>query len=1782
MSNAPAATRPRSQIDMPPLHARGAPKKFTGRAHEVTKFLAHYEKLFTLNNVFDDIEKVESMGEYCSRNVLHTLEGMKHYTTPNWAVLRTNMEHMFDADKDLQRHKPTDLRKLTDKWRRLPIKNMGTWRKYLRHFTTIAGWLLQKEIIDETDYARFLWKGIHSCLRHLIEDRLLSQKPKRDMTVPFTEDEIVGIVDAKFKRGRFDNDLESGTSDSDDSNNESDSDDSESNDSDTDDDIEYKKKKKKSKSSKAKPVLKKKVRRPKETHTSPPGIIHKPAAVPAPAAHDSEDVGDLVKRLSKMSLNDQEYSYLYYKATSLDPLVAKWVRAPNLTVNAPPPPPLPQNNFRNNRYVAPPPNQFGPNPNANQPQSPLQPGDRTCWGCGEKGHGLWECPSMAEPISNGELRRGERGLEWKDGSLLRRFNQQGETLHHAYLWQRAEHIGQPAPAAQNNLTYTTMASTDVPHSAADQPILPVFVQSTTSDDELNKMFSVTRSSAKVEHPAPYERPNTRAHVKKEGVQLEGIPDSVKATKKLAEATVEREPIETSIPVQHPVDEIDHRVDFSHEDIIMEDNGTDHPEHVLKTDQSPKLSKRAGPRQSAVSAFVDPQDILNQVLNSKMENISTGQLLAISPLLSNALIKVLQLKNSSRGTTAAHLVNEIFNLDRPTPDADESVISSPTKPESIVAATFIIRDRQRLIRLQVLINGKTVIAIVDTGSMLNMVSRPAWRTYMSHHSMDITRHINMGDANGGQAQLRGYLKDVSMVMGGVETTASFWVGEKVPFEVLLGRPWQRGNFVSIEERCDGTYLVFKDPETEDNQYKLLVDEGESDPDSTSNLADASSTMPGTYMMEIRTPAPVLESTTDGNTSETSIEPASTAADDSYESIVARLQNEIFENDSDSDSSHPSMPDLETIPPSPVPYSAHPPHAQHEPRIWPMQSPICPTCEVIIHAGLFENVNDWNTELGDFSQDANYVLQKIAESQPNSGLQDVTVHTYYHQFCFLQNSEVIEQPMDAPHATYLPLLVTNPTEFANLYPSDSLSTITTRRRMQGFLIMHPELVWLGIYFRLTPQAFVQRINALLDKHLFSEDEPTTAVAPILGWTEKSLALSDQSSTGQFDLRRIGSNPNCFLQIIRHQITGSLTDHDICLMRPQLIPHAIYTEQDPMDFLHSILCLLRHLPEFSLVFTGHLPPSGLLFNVSLAPILSTEMSDGVGSFAIERTYSPMYSPLSTDPPRPSSPSSVVANTTDDDLERDWLRTNHTLYQPYDSSSHYRMPSRRIGDLVSADGSTSGSTHSRVASTGVEPSRERSDITRIESLINIDPLPASRHPIAQRIAPMPIITVPTVPSMSSRSTVRCPAPGSCFSCGGLAHILDTCPNDRGPPEQHAIPHSQTQRERMRRTAPMYSRPRSPVITRQPTIDPTLLAAPAPARSYLWDPSALKSTMFRRLKQYCELAISFSDTYSEIYPRADDVRLTQRKRAWLADNQFPEGVEKYYNYDRQAELPKICVLMLKEQWAMEERDELPHTRLPGTALITNYLRVQDLPPRFARLDDPSMVHADWQPFICILYEIISAHSEQRVVKSLIAYDNTPIHLQVIPFSNNYVINRDDLMVKFHATTRHLLERFIAQLAIAMTHISATDSQTLDNFRDASKIRNRHTARHEFPTIFLESTSLPHLYPHDHNLTNQHHPFLHEYEVTFIDAATRELAWETRGMVTSVMRTLPYQELYRMTQKLLSWQSPYHGELSRMFQSGVFTMIPTPKIFEGDFDVSPDSSRPMTPEGMGTSEMGSN
>jgi hypothetical protein len=88
-------------------------------------------------------------------------------------------------------------------------------------------------------------------------------------------------------------------------------------------------------------------------------------------------------------------------------------------------------------------------------------------------------------------------------------------------------------------------------------------------------------------------------------------------------------------------------------------------------------------------------------------------------------------------------------------------------------------------------------------------------------MDPARTLTMNDANGGASQLVGLVANIPLSCGSVETTANLFIGDRLPFDLLLGRPWQRGNFISIDERVDGTYVVFKNPTKEGPYQEMLV-------------------------------------------------------------------------------------------------------------------------------------------------------------------------------------------------------------------------------------------------------------------------------------------------------------------------------------------------------------------------------------------------------------------------------------------------------------------------------------------------------------------------------------------------------------------------------------------------------------------------------------------------------------------------------------------------------------------------------------------------------------------------------------------------------------------------------------------------------------------------------------------------------------------------------------------------------------------------------------------------
>src|SRR6202451_748577 len=195
---------------------------------------------------------------------------------------------------------------------------------------------------------------------------------------------------------------------------------------------------------------------------------------------------------------------------------------------------------------------------------------------------------------------------------------------------------------------------------------------------------------------------------------------------------------------------------------------------------------------AVSAQVNPCAVLDQVLNAKVE-LAVGELIGVSRELSSQLANVIKPKTAK---------------------ASDSV------GLTTIGNTFRTKTRGLLIKVTMECDGNSIQGIIDTGSQLNIVNEKICKSRIKR-PIDYSATVSMNDANGGEGKLGGIVENVPLDYGSVRTRANLFVGAHVPFDLLLGRPWQRGNFVSIDERRDGTYLLFKDPKDLEARYEVLV-------------------------------------------------------------------------------------------------------------------------------------------------------------------------------------------------------------------------------------------------------------------------------------------------------------------------------------------------------------------------------------------------------------------------------------------------------------------------------------------------------------------------------------------------------------------------------------------------------------------------------------------------------------------------------------------------------------------------------------------------------------------------------------------------------------------------------------------------------------------------------------------------------------------------------------------------------------------------------------------------
>ncbi|KAJ7221228.1 hypothetical protein B0H12DRAFT_984065, partial [Mycena haematopus] len=742
--------------DMPVQGGKDAPKKFRGKYTEVQTFIDHYERLLNKCRIRNEQEKCTHILKYCSIDTQYVIQTLEGYSPPRWSRLKREILKHFDADRMYQKYKPADVERFAARRCHKPCYSLTNWRKYFIKYNTIAGGPLTKGYLSREDYNAYFFIGIHRPLRQILENRILQANPFRGDAAQYTVAEINAAAEWHFRRNKYETLMvraadwgEEPVEENSEEDSTSDSTGSDASDS----DYEEFRLKRKQRAKKKREERKKKKPTPKKNSSNKETQRFQ---------GNEEEVASLIRQLGAMRLDDPEYAPIYYKVMVLDQsgLAAKCVKVPE--INRGPVYRAEPSAFRSDQTSgrqtagrdgattgpATYPNNIplGMSPPANGEQ----PG---CYGCLGPGHRISDCPKIADLVSRKVVVYDEqtRKLVMANGQWIRRQN--GESLA-----QAAERIsGATAP----RVMFVSSKEDYERRDAIDSPQVQAAERTEASTRKARKqVFDGTVSDKSLENPKKTAiRPSTP------------IPPP-------------------NVSEIRPVDA--RRVRFApEEDSDMEDvsksektskkvSGKQTSSEAESQKEKEEKNKPIG-RQSELSNTVSRQRVMDRILDVQIP-MSLRELMVTSKELRTEfqdLIKVKNVRAVLMGSSRSHPA--LTNLGWPRTDGI-------------------------LIKIEMQTSGNTVCAIIDTGSQLNVV-RSDIAAKKIQQAVDMSQITNMNDANGGQGQLQGWIKDVHFHCGDARTTTDLWVSQNAPFALLLGRPWQRGNLVSIDERDEGTYLIF---------------------------------------------------------------------------------------------------------------------------------------------------------------------------------------------------------------------------------------------------------------------------------------------------------------------------------------------------------------------------------------------------------------------------------------------------------------------------------------------------------------------------------------------------------------------------------------------------------------------------------------------------------------------------------------------------------------------------------------------------------------------------------------------------------------------------------------------------------------------------------------------------------------------------------------------------------------------------------------------------------------
>ncbi|KAK7000721.1 hypothetical protein R3P38DRAFT_2560447 [Favolaschia claudopus] len=577
-------------------------------------------------------------------------------------------------------------------------------------------------------------------------------------------------------------------------------------------------------------------------------------------AGNEDEIAKLISKLSKMNLEDPEYAPIYYKVMVMDQkgIAEKCVRPPVEKANPIKRPPSRAFNRPEPAKAAVPatyPNNIPLGPSAPTIDGGQNP---TCFGCNELGHRISECRQVTGLLDKGIVKHDETNgrLVLANGNRIRRLA--GESLVKA-----AERMGNDtAPRVMLGYVDTTPTRWNAVQSFYQQAhayIEEISSDSAASEDETrtdsssdsnseSEIFLTMPRRVHTPYVMPAERTESSTrkarHEVFDGVyppkrprlrpgEMRDLEDSKEGSTKGPQkrASEPKTPPAPALPevaagaagvptprkdsnAEKPSATATRKPSFEHgtrpvdarkvritepADEEMKDVQQSNKKHSHKAEsqtvKGDPAIKSAG-RQSELSGTVDTKQVMDRILDTEVK-LSLREIMVTSKDLRTEFQDLVKVKNV------------------------KAVLLGGTRDGAIIANLGWPRREGILIQIDMKTpEGREINAIIDTGSQLDVVRQDV-AAKIIRRPVDMNQITSMNDANGGKGHLQGWIKDVEFTCGDASTVTDLWVAQRAPFTLLLGRPWQRGNLVSIDERDEGTYLIFKDRETRRPRFELLA-------------------------------------------------------------------------------------------------------------------------------------------------------------------------------------------------------------------------------------------------------------------------------------------------------------------------------------------------------------------------------------------------------------------------------------------------------------------------------------------------------------------------------------------------------------------------------------------------------------------------------------------------------------------------------------------------------------------------------------------------------------------------------------------------------------------------------------------------------------------------------------------------------------------------------------------------------------------------------------------------